>query len=124
MRTANPQRIAVPAGNRTQHSGSLPQRQSAFPRGDQLGVGIHNGSGIKNEISAGNIFRPLSHCDLDSHRTLQLNDIAFVVVAAGNDIASAVQDLYQREHAAAADADAVNMLYPIGDLLNRFYHKL
>ena len=56
---ADPQRIPVPAGDRPQHPGPLPQRQAAFPRGDQLGVGFHDGGGIEDEIGAPDILGPL-----------------------------------------------------------------
>lgn len=70
--TADAQRLAVPAGDGAQHFGAFPQGQAAFPRGNQFGVGIHNGGGIENEIGALDIFRPLAHHHLNAHLTLQL----------------------------------------------------
>ena len=121
---ADPQRIPVPAGDRPQHPGPLPQRQAAFPRGNQLGVGFHDGGGIEDEIGAPDILGPLAHHDLDAHGALQLHDVAFVIIAAGDGIAPAVQDLYQREHPAAADADTVDVPDPLGDGFDRFVHMM
>ena len=87
---ANAQRLAVPAGNSAQHFGTLPQRQTAFPRGDQFGVGFHNGGGIEDEIGAPDIFGALPHRHLDAHLAFQLDDVAFVIIAAGDGIAPAV----------------------------------
>ena len=97
--TADAQRLAVPAGDGAQHFGAFPQGQAAFPRGNQFGVGIHNGGGIENEIGAPDIFRPLAHHHLNAHLTLQIDNVAFVIIAAGNGVAPAVQDLHQWEHA-------------------------
>ena len=109
MGAADAQRLAVPAGDGAQHFGAFPQGQAAFPRGNQFGVGIHNGGGIENEIGAPDIFGALPHRHLDAHLAFQLDDVAFVIIAAGNGVAPAVQDLHQREHAAAADADAMDI---------------
>ena len=87
---ANAQRLAVPAGNSAQHFGTLPQRQAAFPRSDQFGVGFHNGGGIEDEIGAPDIFGALPHRHLDAHLAFQFDDVAFVIIAAGDGIAPAV----------------------------------
>ena len=122
--TADAQRLAVPAGDGPQHFGALPQGQAAFPRGNQFGVGIHNGGGIENEIGALDVFCPLTHHHLNAHLAFEVDDVAFVIIAAGNGVAPAVQDLHQREHAAAADANAMNMFDPFRDCFNRFYHTV
>ena len=66
----------------------------------------------------------LAHHHLDAHLTLQIDNVAFVIIAAGNGVAPAVQDLHQREHAAAADADAMDMFDPFRDCFNRFFHTV
>ena len=79
----------------------------------QLGVVLVNGGGIHDHIRAQHVFGVVPHEHLDAHGPLRVDDAALVHITSGDGIAPGMQDLHQRIHTAAADADEMEALYAV-----------
>ena len=103
--------------------GQQTQQFRPFQHGDTAGLGCYqlrivrqDRGSVDDEISAFNVLRLLSDGDGDPQLPLRVDGIGGVVVRAGDVIAGCGQDLHQRIHTAAADANKMNMLLPLEDI--------
>ena len=111
-----------------QHDAALHAGDAPHVRFLQLRVILVNGGGVHHHIRAQHVLRSMAHIYMDPHGPLRVDDGAFVHVAAGDGISLGRQNLHQRKHAAAADADEMQAGYPrqkvfIEPARNRHSHK-
>ena len=75
---------------------------------DKLGIILFDSGGVDDQFRALDVLRLVSHEYRDPVAADTVERFAFVSVGARQLIALAVQDLRQRTHARAADADKVD----------------
>ena len=110
MGAADADYIIVLPGHRAKQEGALDRRDAERLCGDQLGVVVVYGRRVDDQIGALDAFGLVPHGDRDAERADTLQRVAFVVVRPGDFIPLAVQNLGQRAHTRAADADHVNFM--------------
>ena len=100
--------------------GHITQKDAALHGGDtqpvglfDLRVALHDGGGIHHQLGSVHVFGLVSHGDRDAQLALAVDDIALVHVRACDLIAHFMQDLHQREHAAAANAHKVQLGFAV-----------
>ncbi len=124
VRARDAHRMRVQACRIPQHHTAL-HRWDAQPRGlYQFGVIVRDGGGIDHQIGIPHVFSVLGHLHMDAHCPLPADNIALVHVGACDGIALRVQYLYQRKHAAAANAHKMDMVFSLEQRLIRFVHML
>ena len=96
-----------------QENAALQHGNATGIRFPQLGVVLVNGGGIHDHIRTQHVFGVVPHEHLDAHGTLRVDDAALVHITSGDGIAPGMQDLHQRIHTAAADADEMEALYAV-----------
>ena len=107
-------RHADAAGVQAAH---IAQQNAALQHGNAPGVCFPdfrvvfmNGGGVDDHVCPQHVFGVVPHEHLNAHGPLRINDAALVHVAAGDGVAPGMQDLHQRIHTAAADADKMEAL--------------
>lgn len=103
----------VAAGNDAQHYRALDRGDTLFGGCHQLGVILLDGGGIDDQLRALDVFRTVTHVHRNSVGADAVERFTLVRVGAGELKALAVQDLGQRAHARAADADEMDSFYMI-----------
>ncbi len=83
---ADAHRFLIVAGKGPQHPGPLPQGEAQLPGGCKLRVVLHNGGGIEDQLGPLEIFRGMAQGDGYPQLPFHGQDIAFVVVAARDNI--------------------------------------
>ena len=101
----------VAAGDNTQHDAALDGGNALLTRGNQLGVILFDGGGIDHQLCTVDVLGAVTHAHGDAVAFDAVEGIALVHVGAAQLKARAVQDLGERAHARAADADEVDTLY-------------
>ena len=108
MGTGDRDRAVVAACHDAEHHTALNGRDALLLCGNQLGVILLDGGGVDDQLSALDILRLMTHVYGNTVAADAVERLALVAVGAREDEALAVQNLCQRTHARAADADEVD----------------
>lgn len=98
----------VAAGDDTEHHRALDGGDAFFFSRNKLGVILLDGGGVDDQLSAFNVFSLMTHKYRDAVRADAVESLALIRVGAGELKALAVQDLCERAHSRAADADKMD----------------
>ena len=108
VRTGYGDAAAIAAGDDPQHDAALDGRDPLLLRGDQLGIILLDCGGVNHQLCALDILGAVTHVHRYAVALDAVKGIALVHVRAGELKAFAVQDLGQRTHTRAADADEMD----------------
>ena len=109
---ADPYTVAEPAGHQSQQLRPLDGGHTAGSGCHQLRVVIHDCCGVDNQVRTLDVLLALSDGDRNVHLlSLKIDGVPRIVVRTGDVVPHPVQNLHQRKHSRAADADEMDVLF-------------
>ena len=98
----------VAARHDSQHDRAFDRGDALLSRCDQLGIILFDSRRVDDQLRAFDVLGTVTHVDRDPVAADAVERFALVGVGTGKDEAFAVQDLCQRTHSRAADADEMD----------------